>query len=315
MSTFNDYLNASRKAFEAWRPRLQSALEQRGLGIQGSDPDHDGKTETDRSARLEGDNSPMAAGQDGADLQAEATPWPPTLDALLEQNGVMPPYSLFLGACEDGLPFHLDLSNPAPGALLVAGDPGCGKTHLLLAALESAARLNPAERVHLSVIATQAEPFMGLAEKEHCQEIFPVDYPPAGELIDELAALAEARRHSRAHDPAIVLAIDGLAELAERLDEKAYLRLYWLVRHGPRSRVWILATIDSQDAETLDPRFLAAFRTRLVGTVEDSELAAYLGGDAGLDTHDLESGQFCAPFGEEALLFWVCEMMNEGGVQ
>ncbi len=67
--------------------------------------------------------SPSEEDETGA-INPEALP---DLQAMLLLAGPLPPYSLILGACDDGLPFLLDLANPAPGALMIAADAGAGK--------------------------------------------------------------------------------------------------------------------------------------------------------------------------------------------
>ena len=48
----------------------------------------------------------------------------PTAGIIVEQPSSLPAGSLLLGMAEDGLPVLLDLYDPAPGPLLVAGDGG-----------------------------------------------------------------------------------------------------------------------------------------------------------------------------------------------
>jgi hypothetical protein len=53
---------------------------------------------------------------------------------------------------------------------------------------------------------------------------------------------------------------------------------------------------------------LAAFQTRLIGHISSTELAAYLASDLNSGAETLQSGQeFCVPFGEERIQFWVCD--------
>jgi hypothetical protein len=120
--------------------------------------------------------------------------------------------------------------------------------------------------------------------------------------------MVEERRRSTPGDPAILLAIDGLEACLESLSEQGFARLYYLIKHGPRSRVWTIATLSADRARPVDPRVLAAFRTRLVGFIRNAERAGYVSGDSNLDTQDLENGaQFYLPYGDGWLRFWVCE--------
>jgi hypothetical protein len=245
---------------------------------------------------------------------------PISLDQVFEQSGKLPLHSLVLGVCDDGLPFLLDVTNPAPGALLICGDADVGKTGLALSILDSAARLNTPAQLELSVITAEIDRFMHLADVEHCQEIFSSQEEVTGELIGELADIAEQRRRERPEDPAILLVIDDLAECLEHLDQKAFDRLYWLIRHGPRSRVWTIATLPMERARAIEPRFLSAFRTRLFGRTMDRKLAATLSDDAALQVSTLEKGQFYIPYGGEWLRLWACLSANqktetEGGAE
>ncbi len=105
----------------------------------------------------------------------------------------------------------------------------------------------------------------------------------------------------------MILAIDGLDACLEALDEQAFARLYWLVKHGPRSRVWTVASLPSERTRHVDPRLVDAFRTRLVGFIADGEKAKYLSGDPDLDGRDLQRGaQFYVPYGDGWTKFWAC---------
>jgi hypothetical protein len=157
-----------------------------------------------------------------------------------------------------------------------------------------------------------------LAKFEHCQEIFSSDEEVTGELIGELADIAEERRRNRPEDPAILLVINDLAECLENLDQQAFDRLYWLIRHGPRYRVWTIASLPMEKARTVETRFLSAFRTRLFGKTIDRKLTAHLSEDESLQTGELESGQFFIPYGGEWLRLWACvteveQTKSEGG--
>lgn len=260
---------------------------------------------------LEAENAPV----EERPLEAPATGWKPdaqtrlpSLEALLDQLGETAPYSVVLGVCEDGLPFLLDLTNPAPGALLLAGDRASGKTRLLRSVLASAVYLNEPDQVAFYLAALRPDEFTDLAGADHCQQLNAVREAGLDELVAELVSLAEQRRRGQQDGPAILLVIDDLTSCLEVIDEQTYNRLYWLIRHGPRSRVWTLASLCTQKANSIDPRFLSAFRTRLFGHVADRRQANALAGDQRLDTRRLESGyEFCVPYGEEWVHFWVCD--------
>lgn len=55
----------------------------------------------------------------------------PSLAESLSRMGPLPREALFLGLASDGLPVLLNLHNAHPGPLLIAADPGAGKTALL----------------------------------------------------------------------------------------------------------------------------------------------------------------------------------------
>jgi hypothetical protein len=232
----------------------------------------------------------------------------PDLKTMLALAGPLPPYSLILGTCEDGLPFLLDLANPAPGALLVAADAGAGKTRLLRAILASATALNGPEEVLISLFTRNPEAFSEFSKAPNCQEILgPGEEAAVPVLIRSLADSVEQRRRSSLRGPALILAIDDLASFNHELDDEATAQFHSILVHGPRTRVWTLASLASEDAGQVDERLLAAFRTRLIGKISDPNLAQFLANDATSKADELAGGyQFCVPFGEEWIRFWVC---------
>jgi hypothetical protein len=126
--------------------------------------------------------------------------------------------------------------------------------------------------------------------------------------VQELADLAEERRARRLSGPAVILAIDDLASALLSLDEQSVTLLYWLIRHGPRLRVWTIATLSTRRSADLDLRFLEAFRSRLVGHIADPGQAQALSLSQDLAAWKLEKGrQFYLPYGSSWLRFRLCD--------
>jgi hypothetical protein len=236
-------------------------------------------------------------------------PQPLSIPEVLAQTGPLPPQTVLLGICEDGLPFLFDLTNPAPGSLLIIGDAGSGKTRLVKSILASAMQLSKPEQLSFSIITPDASLYQDeMLAIEYCRHFLSSEETSVAKLIENLAQLTEKRRRSNTPGPLVLLVIDDLAACLQSLDDEQFRRFYWLIKHGPRSRIWVLATFDPASIEWMDERILDAFRTRLIGPVTDPELAAYLAGDerfssGGLDT----SGQFCVPFGDDWIRFWICD--------
>jgi hypothetical protein len=311
MSTLDERLMIGLKMLDRFRPSLRA---RRGRIEQASPAKKPSSKADELLAEIEMaddsiNSSARGEGRQEAPIQeTDEMDSIVSLEMLLEKAGKLAPYSMILGLCEDGLPCLLELTNPAPGALLLSGDTHSGKTRLLRAILASAIRLNTPDQVAFYLVAHQPKEYRDLAESDHCRQVNAADEKVIPQLIEELAALTEQRRRGKLDGPAIILAIDDLAVCLESLDNKAFTRLYWLIRHGPRSQVWTLATLGSGQSKKIDPRFLTAFRTRLMGHVSDRRLANVLSGDNRLDARELQSGyQFCVPFGDEWLRFWICE--------
>jgi len=296
MSAFNDYLSRQLSTLDRLLPRSQSETRRRPLRRGPPAADFRLDTAQDASPAPETPNTHITSA------------WPATLETVLSELKDPPEFSALLGLCEDGLPFLLDLTNPAPGAILLTAGAASGKTELIHSLLVSAARMNQPEQVVFSVIAAQPEEYLDIGQLEHCQEVFPVEDPAVDGLIADLVALVEARKRDGPQGPALILAIDDLAALLPFLDEQAFSSLYWLIRHGPRYRVWTLAALPSAQVDQIEARYLTAFRTRLFGHMLDERLARTLANDDDLATRDLERGrQFFIPFDGSWLRCWICK--------
>jgi len=233
----------------------------------------------------------------------------PSLSAALASlsDSELPPRAALLGLCQDGLPFVLDLADPSPGSILAAADPFSGKTSFLCSILSSAVRMSSSEQVAFHIIAAQPGDYSSLNPAPHFQSISPVEDPAVESLINELVTIVEARKRRGPADPAILLVIDDLASLLPLLDERAYNRLYWLIRHGPRYQVWTIASLPAPNGDQIDPRFLTAFRTKLFGYMQDERLACRLAADDSLSPRLLEQGQqFLIRYHGQWQRFWVC---------
>jgi len=82
----------------------------------------------------------------------QPVPAAPSLSTVLAEMGPLPHQSLFLGVASDGLPVLLNLHDPQPGPMLVAGDAGSGKTAFLQTLAHSVEQTHQSNDVQFGVI-------------------------------------------------------------------------------------------------------------------------------------------------------------------
>jgi hypothetical protein len=190
--------------------------------------------------------------------------------------------------------------------VLIAGDPGCGKRRLLLAALTSAVALNTTRQARYALVARDLKPYRALQQRPHCFRAVCTDKKEAGLLLGELALLAERRCLDGRGGPVILLAVDDLPRLWANLDERGMQNLYWLLFNGPQVQIWPLALLGSLDIDKVPAEVVAGFRTRLIGKTSDPQQAAYLSRQPETVAGSLAASvQFSVLFDDEWLVFWI----------
>lgn len=187
---------------------------------------------------------------------------PPSIHAILDAYGAFPPYSLVVGLCRDGLPFMLSLDNPKSGSILVVGEPGSGKTQLINVVSTSASLLNNPQNLSYIVISSKTNEYVGLMKFPHCQAFIAPYDRSAGEMVIELASIAEQRRAGRERGSMMMLIIDDFHSLSHILsDYSVYLNLKSLVLRGPQYGIWPIISINPNDVQEEKGQFLRSFGT------------------------------------------------------
>jgi hypothetical protein len=236
--------------------------------------------------------------------KAKPIPVTPSLADSLSELGPLPREALLLGLASDGLPVLLNLHDPHPGPLLVAGDPGTGKTALLQMIAQAAAAMHEPGELQFGALTDYPDEWGHLAELEHCVGIFPTYHDSAMDFLHSLSGWAHANRGSQ---QSILLLIDDL-ESMEHIDFDARQTLRWLLLRGPSRRVWPLITMNAQRASQVDS-WLEAFRTRVFGVIQDDRTAESLTGLPGATLKHLQAGlQFALREEGDWLKFWIPEI-------
>jgi hypothetical protein len=244
------------------------------------------------------------------DLQGEIdaslpkpVPAPPSLTDSLSQLGPLPKEALLLGLAPDGLPVLLNLHDPSPGPLLIAADPGAGKTALLQVIAQAASRMHAPTALQFGVVTNYPDEWGHLAELDHCLGVFPTYHASAIDFLASLSGWAHANKGSR---QSILLLLDDL-ESMEQIDLDARQTLRWLLLRGPSRRVWPLISMNARRSGQVQP-WLQAFRTRIFGAIGDDRTADRLTGIPGSTLKHLQAGlQFALREGNDWLKFWIPE--------
>lgn len=223
-----------------------------------------------------------------------------TVGRLLKASGQIPSHALLLGECADGLPFLIELGDPALGAMLVSCDKGAGKTHQLQVLAESAIRLNAPSDVQLGVLTFKPNEWqtwqLASERKRFVQGLFAWYDPWAEHLIQNMVELAEARRGGKRLGADVLLILDDL-NFIEDLSFEAQVNLHWLLEYGSQYGIWIIGAISAHQV----PHFrywVDAFRMRIIGRVVSEENAEMLAVHTGSKLRHLEPATFCTWTGD-----------------
>jgi len=239
------------------------------------------------------------------ELRQSEQPRPLSPDASAKASAVdrpnaVPAGSLLLGMAEDGLPLLLDLYDPAPGPLLVAGDGGSGKTAFLQSLARAAGLQDPGD-IQFGAVTPFPEEWTAMESLPHCLGIWPAYHPAAGTFLGQLVNWAEALPGTR---QAILLLFDGF-DLLSAGDFPFLHDLRWLLLYGPERHIWPVVTVNPARLGRLQS-WLEYFHTRVLGRLKHAHNALLLTDDPRAALSDLLPGaQFGLSQPGRLLKFWL----------
>jgi Cdc6-like AAA superfamily ATPase len=227
-------------------------------------------------------------------------PAAPNLGNVLSEIGSLPAEALFLGIAADGLPVLLNLYDSHPGALLITGDPGAGKTAYLQLIVRAIQQTHRPGDVQFGVITSHVDEWKKVPLTEHCVGIFPTLHHGAKDFVFSLTEWAHVNKSKQS----VLLLIDDLEAIAS-LDVDVLQNLRWLLAHGPGRRVHPIVTINAERyGQVLS--WIPVFRTRIFGRIRNERIAEALGGDQMSVFDRLEAGiQFSLRENGNWLRFWA----------
>ncbi len=232
--------------------------------------------------------------------QSQPVPALPSLSEVLAEFHPMPSEAMFMGVASDGFPVLLNLHDPMPGPILISGDAGSGKTRLLQIIASAVGQMHRSEDVQFGVLTSHPDEWNGLEEIPNNVGVFPLYHQSAEDFILSLASWAHGNKTSQ---QTVILLLDDL-EAATNMDFDAKQNLRWLFLRGPARRVWPITTVNTNCVENISP-WLDAFRTRIFGSIQNSNNARSLNAEnAALEALNIGT-QFAMREGDHWLKFWI----------
>lgn len=233
---------------------------------------------------------------------AHADPLPglPSLSEVLTEYSPLPQSALFLGLAEDGLPVLLNLRDPVPGPLLIAGDADSGKTALLKNIARAVDYIHRPNYVGYTILTEHLVEWKGFEQSANCEGILSFQ---SHDTIGYITTLVEWGHKNKNDGRSLLLLIDGLEAITQISDLHQQLR--WLLMRGPAHNIRPIVTLNAQLSENIK-LWLEAFRTRLFGFIQNEHDVEVLTGLHNFSFKDLLAGsQFAMHEGNTWLPFWV----------
>lgn len=224
-----------------------------------------------------------------------------TLRDVLAGFGSLPSEALFLGIASDGLPVLLNLHDPHPGPMLVAGDAGSGKTAFLQTIAHSISQTHDAGETKFGVITNYPDEWESVKTLPHHAGTFAVGHDSAQDFIQSVTSWAHVNKDTH---QCLLLLVDDLESVAS-LEPQAVRDFRWLLLRGPARRVWPIVTLNAPHYGQVI-LWLQSFRARVFGYIGNRHVAEALGGEKASVLSQLEAGtQFSLREKENWLRFWL----------
>jgi hypothetical protein len=215
---------------------------------------------------------------------SKPSPVTPALSDVLTGMGPLPSEALFLGVATDNLPVLLNLYDPHPGPMLVAGDAGSGKTAFLQTIAHSVTQTHRSDDVQFGVVTNYPDEWENIEATSHRVGVFPVGHKGTQEFMQSLASWAHSNKNTR---QCVLLLVDDLESVAS-LDLETVQNFRWLLLRGPARRVWPIVTLNAARYGQVIS-WLQNFRTRVFGRVANGRVAEALSGDKASPLSQLEA--------------------------
>lgn len=239
---------------------------------------------------------------------------PVPLLRLLASIPQLPRRAAILGLAEGGQPVHLRFPTNRMSHVLIAGEPGAGKTSLLRTIAASLALTNRQSEMQLQILDPRSEQEMRLGG--HDAPLLPLGYLPhmltdpalnPEKCVSILHFLAEEmtyRRREFIQTPRIVVLIDHPVTLLEHAAETTRSDLLRLLQYGSQAGIHLVLATDRPESPLLDAIVRGGMAMRIVGRLRDDSVAARVAGIR-LDMAALlyGEGDFLAVTGKEVTYF------------
>ena len=212
-----------------------------------------------------------------------------------------PPGFLLLGSAdEDGSPVLLDLYDPTPGPLLVAGDGGSGKA-AFLQSLAYTSNFQEYSEVQFGALTLFPEEWTTLEALSNCLGVWPAYHPSARDFLAQMVNWAEVLPETR---QIVLVLFDGLDLMAAN-NLQCLSDLRWLLTYGPERQIWPVVSVNPGRMSHLRA-WLDYFHTRILGQVKKERHARKLIADFTVNPADLMPGkQFGLSRQGSWLKFWL----------
>jgi hypothetical protein len=211
-----------------------------------------------------------------------------------------PDGSLRLGLTQGGSPLLLDLYDPAPGPLLVAGDECCGKTAYLQSLVQESIFHDPGE-IQFGVLSPFTEEWTAQEALPNCMGIWPAYHSSAQTFLSRLISWAEILPFSRQF---VLVLFDDFELLTARSSQLNH-DLRWLLINGPQRHIWPVVSCNPGRLTRLSA-WLIYYRTRILGQVKLFQTAQALADNQKIDLAGLLPGrQFFLSHPNGLQKFWL----------